>query len=692
MADDIDQLQRDGRHAEAAAAAAERGEHARAAAIYERIWEFSRAAAEARLAGDLRAALRNLLDARRVDEAAALGRELAAAGEARAAAEVFETRRVWDQAGALWEHAGDDERAAGAYGRGGLAVEAAAALLRVGRLREAGRLLEKALRVEPEDARASLALGRVLARLGHHEEAARRLQEAARDDACAPAALALLTVELYTLGLPAAAEDALLRARERDPALPHTVEEVVAAAAGRADPASLVGGRYRLLKPLGSGSAGRVFLARDEVSGAEVALKLLDSASRRHAAWERFVREARLGEHTRHPHIVEILDFRSDLGFLVMELMQGGTLEPRLVPPLAPDRVRRLALEILSALSHAHGRGIVHRDIKPANIFFDAHDRAKVGDFGVAHLLDLGQTQTGALIGTLAYMAPEQVTGAPLTAAADLYALGVTLFQALTGRLPFLGPDFVAQHLGELAPAPSQVAPIGAAWDDIIGKLLAKDPAGRYASADEAAEAVTALRAHGRAALSLPRRGAPEPAPTPAPTPNPAAPRYRAETPFGETAISTLSRAVDGTLGRTVVVERFRELDEATERRLLGLAAGTSPFLQRVLAFDRAERVAIYEAPVGRPLAGRAHPGPRRLASELLRAVLSVHAAGAAHGAIVPERILLDDETGAVTLLAAGLGPAPADATPADDVRAAAALGGVEVVGDAAALLASLGG
>src|SRR5262249_45697341 len=118
MADDIDRLQSDGRHAEAAAAGAERGEHARAAAISERIWDFTRAAAEARLAGDLRAALRNLLDARSLDAAAALGRELAGAGQARAAAETFEARRVWDQAGAPWGEAGGDERAAGARPRG----------------------------------------------------------------------------------------------------------------------------------------------------------------------------------------------------------------------------------------------------------------------------------------------------------------------------------------------------------------------------------------------------------------------------------------------------------------------------------------------------------------------------------------------------------------------------------------------
>ena len=111
-----------------------------------------------------------------------------------------------------------------------------------------------------------------------------------------------------------------------------------------------------------------------------------------------------------------------------------------------------MALDIIGGLEAAHHRGVVHRDVKPANIFFDARGTAKLGDFGVAHLVDLGQTQTGGLIGTLAYMSPEQITGAPISIAADLYALGVTLFEVVTGRLPFLGPDFVAQHLGEEPP------------------------------------------------------------------------------------------------------------------------------------------------------------------------------------------------------------------------------------------------
>src|SRR5262249_38992427 len=118
-----------------------------------------------------------------------------------------------------------------------------------------------------------------------------------------------------------------------------------------------------------------------------------------------------------------------------------------------------------------------------ANVFFDARGTAKLGDFGVAHLVDLGQTQTGGLIGTLAYMSPEQITGASISVAADLYALGVTLFEAITGRLPFLGPDFVAQHLGEPPPAASAAGEgVAAGWDPILAGLLVKNPQDRTAT------------------------------------------------------------------------------------------------------------------------------------------------------------------------------------------------------------------
>src|SRR5258706_4829727 len=216
-----------------------------------------------------------------------------------------------------------------------------------------------------------------------------------------------------------------------------------------------------------------------------------------------------------------------------------------------------MALDIIGGLEAAHHRGVVHRDVKPANVFFDARGTAKLGDFGVAHLLDLGQTQTGGLIGTLAYMSPEQITGAPLTIAADLYALGITLFEALTGRLPYLGPDFVAQHLGEAPPAPTTVrTEVAAGWDPILLGLLAKNP-------DERTASITALRTQ-LEALDLGGRPLVLPLPIPRDsglhkigdlvTEDPAAaarPRYQVQTQRGTTAILRLYRAGDSNLDRT---------------------------------------------------------------------------------------------------------------------------------------------
>src|SRR5215470_12107573 len=696
---EVDTLLAEGRHAEAARAA---GDPRRAATIYAQIWDFRRAAACAEEAGDRVAALRHLLDARAIDEAVALARSLAAAGpdEARAAAVALEQKRVYDQAAAIFESLGDDERAAGLYQRGGQPLEAARLLEKLGRLREAGRLLEKILDAAPEPgasapwARAHLALGRLLARLGHHEEAARRLQEAARHDETRAAALRLLVPELAAMGLSEAAAAALVAARAADPEVPLTVADVVKA--DRAAPATepVVGGRYRLVRPLGGGVAGRVFLARDEVTGAEVAVKLLQAAGRGTPAFERFLREAQVWRRAGHPHIVKVLDFREDLGFFVMEYLAGGTLADRLAggAHLAAAKVRRLALDVLGALAHAHDRGVVHRDVKPPNIFLDARGVAKLGDFGVAHLLDLGATQTGALIGTLAYMPPEQITGAAVGAEADLYALGVTLFEALTGRRPFLGPDFVAQHLGETPPAPSELRPELAGWDAPLAALLAKDPAARPASAGEVADALVRIDVGERTVLSLPRPQPVVEAPARSVTPEaarPAASRYQAEMPLGDTVVSTLARAVDRLLERSVVIERFAEgqPDAAAAARLHALAAAAGPHLQRVLAWDRAERTVVYEAGVGAPLAVLVPPlgpplAPRavvRLLAELGAALAPLHARGQAHGAVGRDRVLIDDD-GATTLLCAGLGPV-APASPADDVAAclmlaAAAAGG----------------
>src|SRR5581483_4972010 len=181
-------------------------------------------------------------------------------------------------------------------------------------------------------------------------------------------------------------------------------------------------------------------------------------------SYRRFAREARVISALRHQSIVRVLEFHEEEGLLVMEHLPGGTLADRPLP-LPRALCRAVLLSVTEGLQAAHACGIIHRDIKPQNIFFTATSRAKLGDFGVAHLQDLGATQTAGFVGTLAYMSPEQISGAPLTFAADVYGLGVTLFQALTGRLPFAGPDFVAQHLGETPPAPSSLrAGLDAAW------------------------------------------------------------------------------------------------------------------------------------------------------------------------------------------------------------------------------------
>src|SRR6185503_8406794 len=254
----------------------------------------------------------------------------------------------------------------------------------------------------------------------------------------------------------------------------------------------VIASRYRLDKLLGAGASGRVFLATDEVAGRSVAIKMFFAAGARGgAAYERFVREARLASTLRHPSLVEVYDVSVERGFLAMEYLPGGSLAHRLQggERMQAPQIRHMAMDIISGLEAAHHRGVVHRDVKPANIFFDARGTAKLGDFGVAHLVDLGQTQTGGLIGTLAYMSPEQITGAPISIAADTYALGVTLFEALTGRLPFLGPDFVAQHLGEPPPAPTATRDgLATAWDPVLLGLLAKNP-------DERTASITTLRA-----------------------------------------------------------------------------------------------------------------------------------------------------------------------------------------------------
>ncbi|MBV8761029.1 MAG: protein kinase [Deltaproteobacteria bacterium] len=655
----------------------------------ERRFDFAGALAAARAAGDLPRALRNAIDARDEAQADELLATLSATDDgARAALEVLVRMRRHTQAAVLAERLGD-ARAIELYQRAHRDLDAARLMEAAGRDRDAGRLLERALDLAgaADKAPIQLALGRILARRGAYPEATRLLQDARKDPALRIEAQRHLVATLAAMGLRDGARDALLELRAAEATTPADLDTYLrdwrdqAAERKTGRDREVIAGRYRLDRLLGAGASGRVFLATDEVAGRQVALKMFFAAGARGgAAYERFVREARLASTLRHPSLVEVYDVSVERGFLVMEFLPGGSLAQRLGQGerLGAVQVKRMALDIVAGLEAAHHRGVVHRDVKPANIFFDARGTAKLGDFGVAHLVDLGQTQTGGLIGTLAYMSPEQITGAPISIAADLYALGITLFEAITGRLPFLGPDFVAQHLGEPAPSASSVAPeVSPAWDGVLAGLLVKNPQERTQTLADLRPQLEALELGSRPLVGARPRRASQPhsiAQLAREGEDEHGPRYQFETPLGATGISQLARAVDTVLDRSVVIERFDSTDAASsalERaRLLGRAQ--SPFVQRALSLDWTARTAVFEAPAGASLAEQPpHLPPAesvRLLKRLARAAAAIHEVGGCHGAISTRTVVLDD--GAVpTVMAAGLG-VPGDSTPQSDVQA----------------------
>jgi serine/threonine-protein kinase len=579
----------------------------------------------------------------------------AAAPEQERAADVYERRRMWAEAAALRERLGQLESARELYKKGQQPLEAARLDEQAGRVREAGIAYERFLADTPdaaEAARAHLALGRILAGFSRHDEAVRHLQKAiaAPEGIDAPTldrARRLSIVELAALGYRESARALLDPMRAADPRLPPLDALIAAERRAQSEDANVrLGGRYRVARLLGSGGMGRVYLARDEFTGRDVAVKVVAPPvdARSAEGYRRFLREAEVVSSLKHPNIVAVVAAHEDLGLLAMEFMAGGTLAERLGVPQPPSLVRAWALELLAGLEAAHAHGVIHRDLKPQNLFFAASGEAKIGDFGVAHLVDLGATQTAGFIGTLAYMSPEQISGARLTFAADVYALGVTLFQALTGRLPFRGPDFVGQHLGETAPSPSSVRPeLHAAWDALVARALEKSPSDRFTTLEEMRNALLAIPAEPTAAqaATAPSTDAEAIAP---------AERYTitAELEGG------LVQATDTRLGREVVIEVLPN-DAAHLPWLRAIARLAGARLQRVLRLERVgdgtTRV-VYEALTGRT------PRPPRLSARehdlLARALAPLHAAGIAHGSVTSS-IVLEDHGPA--LLTAGRRP-----------------------------------
>jgi serine/threonine protein kinase/tetratricopeptide (TPR) repeat protein len=275
-------------------------------------------------------------------------------------------------------------------------------------------------------------------------------------------------------------------------------------------------GRYRLVERIGEGGMGEVWKAHDANLDRVVAIKMLLRGALGDAmARERFRREALALSRLSHPGVATVFDFDTQDGydFLVLEFVPGGTLQSRLATgPLPLDRVLHLGAAIADALDNAHRQGVLHRDLKPGNILLTADGHPKILDFGLALLLSGGKTtgrmtQVGTVVGTLPYMAPEQLLGEADDARTDVYALGIMLFEMATGRLPFdkVRPEaLMFAIINTAAPSVSSIRPEApASLDRLVDECLHKDPAYRPASAALVGDTLRRIRDGGPTVTSI---------------------------------------------------------------------------------------------------------------------------------------------------------------------------------------------
>jgi len=325
--------------------------------------------------------------------------------------------------------------------------------------------------------------------------------------------------------------------------------------------------RWKLEELVGTGGMSSVYRARDLALERNVALKLLHerySDTDEHV--ERFRREARMVASLQHQNIVTIIDRgeHGDRQFIVFEYVDGESLK-QLVEregPLPVERALELTIQVARGLAYAHQNGVVHRDVKPQNVILNGHGQAKVTDFGIARSLDVehqGMTQTGTVLGTSNYIAPEQAQGLPVGEHTDIYSLGVVLYELLAGEAPFSGDNFVAvamRHINEPPPSVRLKRPdVSLRLDSAIARALAKVPEHRFATMAEFSDELQACLQEARAGepgwetVVLPPRGR---------APRAARPRGRRRFPVGVLLI-LLGLAA---LAAVVAIALLRENDD----------------------------------------------------------------------------------------------------------------------------------
>jgi beta-lactam-binding protein with PASTA domain/predicted Ser/Thr protein kinase len=254
---------------------------------------------------------------------------------------------------------------------------------------------------------------------------------------------------------------------------------------------SVVDGRYTVLQRIGSGGMADVWLADDTHLQRRVALKVLHARFAQDREFvERFRREAEAAAGLQHPNVVAVFD-RGDVDgtyYIAMQYLEGRTLQQLIDAGLAPEQAAGLIRQVLEGARFAHRHGVVHRDLKPQNVIVDGDGKATVTDFGIARAGVSEITQAGSVMGTPHYLSPEQAQGFEVTAVSDLYSIGVMLYEALTGRVPFEGDSAVAVAMKQVSQAPqrpSSINPqISPALDAVVMRALEKEPGQRFQSAD----------------------------------------------------------------------------------------------------------------------------------------------------------------------------------------------------------------
>jgi tetratricopeptide (TPR) repeat protein len=469
------------------------GHHLEAAKLRESISDFERAATLFENAGNARRAAETWR----------------AAGELEKAGELYQSLGDYTLALACFEEAGATAATIGVLELQGEYFDAARVAMEDGDRARAIRLLQQVPRTDHAYAEACMQLVAAFEEEGHADLAARKLEEyvGVVGAAASPDVYSHLA-ELLTRGdEPGRALEVLEVLREREPTYPNIASRIEAlrkivsgrrldeGTAPATTTATLVSDqRYEIIEEIGRGGMGLIFKARDRRLGRIVALKRLPENLREHPkALQLFLNEAQAAARLNHPNIVTIFDTDQEDGtfFITMELLQGMPLNLVLRERgrLGPRDTARIGVQVARGLQYAHDQQIVHRDVKTANLFLTRDKVVKIMDFGLAKIIEEVRRGSTVIGGTPSYMAPEQAAGDRVDHRADLYALGVTLFELVVGRLPFVKGDVAYHHRHTEAPDPRSLANgVPDALAELILELMRKDPAERCGSAGEVEE------------------------------------------------------------------------------------------------------------------------------------------------------------------------------------------------------------